>query len=54
MKRLKITALLQPVWLRWLEHCPTNQKVTGSMPCQGTCLGYRFSPRLGYMQEATD
>ena len=23
---------------QWIEHLPANQKVTGSVPCQGTCL----------------
>ena len=27
-----------PMWLNWLEHCPVNWKVTGSIPSQGTCL----------------
>ena len=27
------------VWLTWLEHCPLNQRVMGSVPSQGTCLG---------------
>ena len=26
---------------QWIEHGPANQKVTGSIPSQGTCLGYR-------------
>ena len=33
--------LAQARWLSWLECCPTNQKVEGSIPGQGTCLGYR-------------
>ena len=24
---------------QWVGHCPANQKVTGSIPGQGTCLG---------------
>ena len=34
-------------------HCPANQKVTGSIPSQGTCLDWGFSPMSGQMQEAT-
>ena len=26
---------------QWVAHCPANQKVTGSIPGQGPCLGYR-------------
>ena len=37
-----------------LEQQPINEKVVGSMPGQGTHLGCRFSPRSGYIQEATD
>ena len=28
-------------------YCPTNRRVAGSMPGQGTCLGCRFGPQLG-------
>ena len=31
-----------------------NTKVAGSIPGQGTCLGCRFGPRSGRIQEATD
>ena len=41
-------------WLIWLEHRPIHQKVGGSIPSQGTCLGYGFNPWLGYIWEATD
>ena len=34
-------------------HRPTKQKVTGSIPSQGTCLCYGFGPWLGYIREAT-
>ena len=43
-----------PVWLSWLEHCPVNQKVVGSIPSQSTCLGCRFSSQSGHVQEATN
>ena len=32
---------------QWIEHWPANQKVTGSIPSQGTCLGGRPGPQLG-------
>ena len=35
-------------------HRPANQKVTGSIPGQGTCLSCRFGPQLGQVQEATN
>ena len=35
-------------------HHPANQKVTGSIPGQGTCRGCRFGPHSGCVQEATD
>ena len=28
-----------PVMARWIEHWPVNQRVTSSIPSQGTCLG---------------
>ena len=31
----------------------TKWKVTGSIPSQGTCVGFRFSPWLGRIWEAT-
>ena len=36
------------------EHDPANQKVAGSIPGQGTCLGCEFGPWLGPVQEAND
>ena len=33
---------------------PTNQKVTGSIPGQGKCLGCGFGPQSGRVREATD
>ena len=32
---------------QWIEHGPANQRVTGSIPSQGTCLGCRPSPQWG-------
>ena len=32
---------------QWTECRPENQNVTGSIPSQVTCLGYRPDPRLG-------
>ena len=34
----------------WTEHKPENQKVTGLIPGQGTCLGCRPGPRLGVFE----
>ena len=42
------------VWLTWLEHPPVNQKVTGLMVGQDTCLRWRFGHWLEHVQEATD
>ena len=30
---------------QWSEHQPANQKVIGSIPSQGTCLGYGPGPQ---------
>ena len=30
---------------RWIEHWPVNQRVSGSIPSQGKCLGYRPGPQ---------
>ena len=32
---------------QWIEHRPVNQKVTGSIPSQGTCLGCGAGPQFG-------
>ena len=32
---------------QWIERRPANQRVTGSIPSQGTCLGYRPGPQVG-------
>ena len=40
-----------PVWLSWLEHRPTHQKVVGSTPHQGTRLGSWFNPQSGNLWE---
>ena len=29
---------------QWIEHRPMNQRVPGSIPSQGTCLGCRPGP----------
>ena len=39
---------------QWVGHSPRKQKVAGSIPCQGTCLGWRFHSQLGQIQEAAD
>ena len=42
-----------PGWCSW-EHHPVHQRVTGLITGQATGLGYRFSPRLGCLQKATE
>ena len=32
---------------QWIEHWPMNQRVTGSIPSQGTCLGCQPGPQEG-------
>ena len=32
---------------QWIEHCGANQRVTGSVPSQGTSLGCRPGPQWG-------
>ena len=32
---------------QWIERQPVNQKLAGSIPCQGTCLGCGPGPWLG-------
>ena len=45
-----IYQVVKKVWLalaavaQWIEHWPANQRVTGSIPSQGTCLGCRPGP----------
>ena len=38
----------------WIECQPVNQRVTGSIPSQSTCLGCRPGPQFGSVPEATD
>ena len=33
--------------VQWLEHQPANKRVPGSIPSQGTCLGWGPGPQLG-------
>ena len=33
--------------VQWIECRPENQKITSSIPSQGTCLGCRPGPRVG-------
>ena len=35
---------------QWIEHQPTNQEVTGSIPSQGTCLGCGPGPQQGALE----
>ena len=32
---------------QWIECLPADQRVTGSIPSQGTCLGCRLGPQKG-------
>ena len=32
----------------WIEYRPANQRVAGSIPGQGTCLGYGLSSQRGH------
>ena len=57
---LKLNTFLESYWLALdgvaqLVGChPVNQNVVDLTPGQGTCLGCRFSPQQGSVQEATD
>ena len=37
---------------QWIECWPANQRVEGSIPSWGTCLGFRLGPPVGGMGEA--
>lgn len=52
--KLKIHLALAGVAL-WLEHQPAHQKVSGSIPSQGSISGCRFAPhpQTGNLWEAT-
>ena len=41
----KLTALAGVA--QWIECQPANQRVSGSIPSQGTCLGCRPGPQWG-------
>ena len=45
MKKKKVLALAGVA--QWIERRPTNQRVTGLVPSQGTCLGCGPGPQLG-------
>ena len=38
----------------WVGRCPTNWKVTSSIPSQETCLGWGSGPQFRGAQEATN
>ena len=42
------------VLCRWLKHRSVNEKVADSNSSQGMCLGCRFCPRSGHVQEAAN
>ena len=39
---------------QWIECRPVNQRVAGSVPSQGTCLGCGPSPQLGALERHID
>ena len=54
MKHDSLKTKSSPGWCGSVVECQAaNQRVTGSIPSQGACLGCRFSPWLGCIQEAT-
>ena len=38
---------------QWTERWPANQRVTGLIPSQGTCLGFRPGPQKGVHKRQT-
>ena len=44
---IKGTISALAVVAQWIELRPTNQRVTGSIPSQGTCLACGTGPQLG-------
>ena len=48
LKKLEVPALTNVAQLIGCR--PVKQKVTSSIPGQGTCLGCRFSPQLGHVK----
>ena len=51
---VKMKSLPWLVWLSQWEHHLINQRVAGSIPSQGTYLGFRSSPQSGCVREATN
>ena len=43
----KIGKLVLAGMSQWIKCQPVKQRVAGSIPSQGTCLGYRPGPQLG-------
>ena len=41
-------------WLSWLECLLIHQNVVGSIPSQGTYLGFGLNPWSGHVWESTD
>ena len=44
---IKLTKIALAGVAQWIECQPMNQRVTGSIPSQGTCLGCWPGPQLG-------
>ena len=51
---LRVRILPWPAWLMVVRHHPAKQKVTDSIPGQGTCLGCGFGSWLGCIREAAN
>ena len=43
----KIGVLALAGVVQWAKHQPVDWNITGSVPSQGTCLGYGPGPQLG-------
>ena len=47
LMELKITDAGTAGVAQWIERQPVNQRVSGSIPSQGTCVGCRPGPQVG-------
>ena len=48
--QIKVAQLAPAGAAQGIEHWPTNQRVTGLIPSQGTRLGWGTGPQLGHMR----
>ena len=51
---LRISEIALAGVAQWIECQPVNQRVTGSIPSQGTCLGCRPGPQYGVCERQPD